>query len=530
MILSICLTLVATIFTRLTESLVHPDVYEALSGNHSKVDIIISLHEVHCPTRALTAIRSHLNDLSHVHERASLVKRHLEDHASTTQANVITYLHSLSIYEFSTLWITNQILVKQVPLGVIELLHQHDDVYHIQHDMMIVDVSSEKKKKNDDTERYRRQLWTQNRLSKQDRPTEAELWGPRSIKTAAVHAQGYRGAGMILGVIDSGLHPFHEEFRNTRILAWKDVTNDTDRGRVYDDLTHGTHVTAIALGQDIGVAPDADVVVCKGIKSSGFIHSSIAACGQWMICPNDRCQDTPHVINNSWTVFFRKDARLLLMLEHWRAVGILPVFSTGNNFNRPYVCADLEANFPSLDTRVISVGATTPEGYVAGFSRRHYHRVDEDTTEDVTILAPGQDIWSASNVHYRGYVRLSGTSMAAPFVSGALLILQSLAIERCSRVLTLSEMKQLLQRSSIQVLDDEQHQQVCDGLSKRVVGQLDLERATQDLRCDVSFDDNGAIIREEDESDGAWSCHVHLSSSMVIVLGIGFVGVWVVLT
>src|SRR5262245_27413393 len=123
--------------------------------------------------------------------------------------------------------------------------------------------------------------------------------------------QAYKGDGVVVGVLDSGLDYTHADFRTpantSRVKAVYDLSVGTDgapsRPGQLDSLTcgekdgsgghgHGTHVTGIAAGHGtqnpsyVGMAPDADIVFVKGIRDAeslgGFSDADIFAGTQYM--------------------------------------------------------------------------------------------------------------------------------------------------------------------------------------------------------------------------------------------------------
>ena len=114
----------------------------------------------------------------------------------------------------------------------------------------------------------------------------------------------YRGRGVVVGIVDSGIDIFHPDFRDpadstrSRILALWDQLDDSGppppgysygtlytredieaalRGEaaiaVSDELGHGTHVAATAAGNSpvyTGMAPEADLVVVKLLEDLGY--------------------------------------------------------------------------------------------------------------------------------------------------------------------------------------------------------------------------------------------------------------------
>ncbi|KAG9407034.1 hypothetical protein AC1031_001666 [Aphanomyces cochlioides] len=169
----------------------------------------------------------------------------------------------------------------------------------------------------------------------------------------------------------------------------------------------------------IGIAPGAQWISCSAADTSGNANEqSLLLCAQFLLCPTDvngtnhDCSKAPHVINNSWgddsqTTFF--DAAI----QAWRAAGIIPAFSTGNDGSKG--CG--HASAPGSSRFVIAVGATKSNDILTSFSSRG-PTADDRIKPDIS--APGDFIVSASGSQDDGYAIMSGTSMAAPHISGTI--------------------------------------------------------------------------------------------------------------
>jgi subtilisin family serine protease len=124
--------------------------------------------------------------------------------------------------------------------------------------------------------------------------------------------QPYQGAGVIVGVLDSGIDYTHDDFRTpadkSRLKGLFDFSQGANgaecRVGQLDSLTcpeidgsgavgHGTHVTGIAAGNGrrnsiyVGMAPQADLLFVKGIRDAqsngGFSDADIVNGVAWML-------------------------------------------------------------------------------------------------------------------------------------------------------------------------------------------------------------------------------------------------------
>ncbi|MCB9474004.1 MAG: S8 family peptidase [Candidatus Delongbacteria bacterium] len=125
---------------------------------------------------------------------------------------------------------------------------------------------------------------------------------------------GLSGAGVVVGMVDTGIDPSHPDFRDaqghTRILAYWDQVEgrvwsqaELDAGSVpnRDDNGHGTHVAGIAAGSGLasqgqfgGFAPQANLLIVR----TTFLESDVLSGVQWVF-QQAQSRDLPAVVNLS---------------------------------------------------------------------------------------------------------------------------------------------------------------------------------------------------------------------------------------
>jgi hypothetical protein len=198
-----------------------------------------------------------------------------------------------------------------------------------------------------------------------------------------------------------------------------------DDGDPFDDHFHGTHVagTIAAVGNNndgiVGVSWTAKIMAIKFLSGggSGTIADAISA-----------VQYATHMgaqlSNNSWGGGGYSQA-LYDAIQVAGEEGILFVAAAGNYSNNNDAYPSYPASY-DLDN-IIAVAATDHHDNLAGFSNYGLTTVD--------LGAPGVNIYST--MPNNNYSSLSGTSMAAPHVSGAI----SLLWAKCSK-LTHTQVKQ----------------------------------------------------------------------------------------
>ncbi|MBI2940115.1 MAG: S8 family peptidase [Chloroflexi bacterium] len=253
------------------------------------------------------------------------------------------------------------------------------------------------------------------------------------------------GEGIGIAILDTGVNETLSDFKGTggikRVV--KQVLFNSNTTNVNDGHGHGTHIAGIIAGNSwlstsstvhgkyIGVAPNANLISVKVSDDQGmsYISDVINAIG-WVV--NNRQTYNIRVMNLS-LISSVAESYLTSMLD--AAVerawfnGILVVVSAGN------MGFDSMKYPPANDPFVITVGAADPMGTtvasddtVAPWSS---YGTSQDGVAKPDIVAPGRYIVSTlasggstlaktypDRIVDGSYIRMSGTSMAAPVVAG----------------------------------------------------------------------------------------------------------------
>lgn len=289
-----------------------------------------------------------------------------------------------------------------------------------------------------------------------------DLWGIKRVGADQAWAAGFFGAGVVVGVVDSGIDYNHSDIAANIFINASEksgVTGVDDDGNgfvddVYgydfatyggkspdanpiDDLGHGTHVAGIIAAPIngigvVGVAPKARVLAVKALTSEGFgLESDLAKAVQYAV---DQGAD---IINSSWG----GEGYSLLYgaaFAYADSLGVLCVAAAGNSSKD--VAGFAPANLPT----VIAISSSSPDGSLSAFS---------NFGEKIELAGPGSGNGPASqsnpaiqgvlslraagtnllagsgwpnpsqylvpaNTSSAQYIRAAGTSMACPHVAG----------------------------------------------------------------------------------------------------------------
>ncbi len=277
---------------------------------------------------------------------------------------------------------------------------------------------------------FRLPPWSREAVFSTLSPAERD-WGlnqfniPEAWRTA-------RGAGVRIAVLDTGVATGHQDLAPA-ILEAVDFTNSPYG--VADQQGHGTHVagTIGAVENDkgvVGVCPDlrigggglliGKVLGDDGSGRSGWIVDGI----RWAV--DEGAQIISMSLGSPIESTAITDAiRYAVQKDRW-------VIAAAGNDGAAGDDVDT-VNWPGKNEDTIAVAAVTQDGHLARFSSRG---------PAVDIAAPGQNILSTWN--NGGYARISGTSMATPFVAGVL----GLFLSTGGRATSLRDLKLLLKESA----------------------------------------------------------------------------------
>ena len=258
-----------------------------------------------------------------------------------------------------------------------------------------------------------------NKVTKTQRavPVEQVPWGIKAVYGDSFLADVSGGEGVTVAILDTGAAKSHLDIEN-RIKDCKDFSSPKSPvvdGKCEDKNGHGTHVAGIIAadgGSDglgiFGVAPDANLFVYQVCSVSGSCWADDIAVAVKLAADNGA-----NIINIS----LGSDTPSLLIgnaVSYAAEKGVLIVAASGND--GPYAGS---IDYPAADPKIIGVGALDVNQLVSDWSSSG---INSETTPyvteegDIEFAAPGVSI--ESTWKDGGYAILSGTSMAAPHISG----------------------------------------------------------------------------------------------------------------
>ncbi|MEU4231619.1 S8 family serine peptidase [Nonomuraea sp. NPDC026600] len=292
----------------------------------------------------------------------------------------------------------------------------------------------------------------------EDRPVPPTLGQSTPLIGAdRTRAAGLTGEGSAVAVLDTGVavnHPFlggrvvaeacfspiDPDYSATSLCPNGTVQQDgpgsadSESGPCADvalDCDHGTHVAGIVAGDGegvdgddgSGVAPGADIVALQvfskfdtedfcGVGGAPCVLSFTSAQLAGLEKVRELKGELPIVAANlslgggRYTAPCDGDPRKPVF-DNLLAAGVATVIAAGNNGFTDAISA------PACVSSAVAVGSTTNEDTVSSFSNRG---------PLLDLFAPGSDV--ISSVPGDGYRSMSGTSMAAPHVAGALAVLR----------------------------------------------------------------------------------------------------------
>lgn len=285
-------------------------------------------------------------------------------------------------------------------------------------------------------------------------PAAAEFAGNYALSEIGVrsaYARGATGAGVLVGVVDGGIDANHAEFTGRIAAGGQNFITGRTASNIQDSSLggHGTHVSGIiaANRNDVsvhGVAYGAQILPLRifEIDSMGNDYtasgSDVAAAWAYGSAQSVDVFNGSYGYSGGTGVAIQVDVTTAAAefdaVESAINAGAIAVFAAGNDGLTnpglpaaiPYIEAAHDAagiiyqnnpgkDYSALADRLIAVVATDTTGEIASYSNRC------GVAAAWCIAAPGSSIYST--FPDLTYATLSGTSMAAPHVTGAVALL-----------------------------------------------------------------------------------------------------------
>jgi major intracellular serine protease len=217
--------------------------------------------------------------------------------------------------------------------------------------------------------------------------------------------QGYRGAGINVCVIDTGVNN-HIEF-GTRLLVDKCknfCTSASISSEIFDESAtgHGTHVASLIAGKNCGIAPEANIISYKVIGGDGGASvPDIISALNYIYTEGYKYIDIVNMSLGGGKTVYNLTGEYEDAINHVVLDRQIPIIvAAGNSGKEEYL-------YPAGFQEVITVGAVDINRKIALFST---------SSDEVDIAQIGVDVWGAW--YKGGYIQMTGTSMASPYACG----------------------------------------------------------------------------------------------------------------
>lgn len=296
-------------------------------------------------------------------------------------------------------------------------------------------------------------IWDEALMTGTDVPNDSrigECWYHNAIKSYTAWNTTMGKEDVVIAVVDDGFDVNHDEF-NGKIIKPYNVYDKSTNVRESKDK-HGTHVAGLALASAnnregiAGVAPNCKLMPIKVFDDNGYTSTLPVIDGVLYAMYNGA-----DVVNLSLGMNFfsnipvpvQKDLIRSSFKEEERVWK--KVFSMANRNNTAIVIAAGNENLlagiePMHRSENVIVVAAVDQEHNPMYTKSNFSNYGEYTD----VSAPGVNI--LSTVGRNKYAVMSGTSMAAPLVTGAVALIKSI-----NRPLSTPQIKKILQETGIAV-------------------------------------------------------------------------------
>jgi len=261
-----------------------------------------------------------------------------------------------------------------------------------------------------------------------DEYRSGSLWGLDSINAPQAWNITTGSRNVRVGIIDTGIASEHPDLMNNWDSGWYFDGFGVDPIPDNDDYHgHGTHVAGI-----IGADGDNEIGVVGVNWDISLVALRFNYHPTWYDPLVSSCVDAINYATNAWD----SDEKLSILNYCVNSYGWEGVIATAASyFPGLFVCSagnagadvDNTTYYPFIEQ--FSLGNLISVGSIDSFDNRAGTSNFSLSGNNVSIYAPGVNIMSTCNFYsypYTGYYPESGTSMAAPFVTGVAALLLSI--------------------------------------------------------------------------------------------------------
>jgi subtilisin family serine protease len=356
----------------------------------------------------------------------------LKERSATHLRDIEPLLATLGAQHIKDLWMINAVAVT-LPANAVKPLAAHGAVARVELDSFVQGSRSQRTPLSRTASEFDRALAAPDASSPDGTnaltadPAIEPQWNMAAVQANALWALGYRGAGVVVATMDTGVDLAHPQLRS----SWRGGANSWfdphgEQPTPYDALGHGTQALGVIVGAaGTGVAPDARWIAVRLFNGAGRASmSDIHRAFQWLLDPDGdpATLDAPDVVNASWALNGRSGGSCIMEfsqdIQTLQSAGIAVVFAAGNDGPMPGT-----SNSPGNNPGVLSVGAVDSDWQLARQTSRGPSTCDGGVFP--RLLAPGVNIRSTDLSHggQASFTTVSGSSLAAPHASGVLALL-----------------------------------------------------------------------------------------------------------
>lgn len=439
-------------------------------GNEEKTKVVILLSE---QSDAMALLRE-AEFFGSKQEKRQFVIETLKHQSETTQYELVGLLNEMErngmVNEIQQFWLVNCVSCKASKAAIKDLAQQRGimTIYHCQETQWIFENEATPAPRGNGRE------ITQNLLQ---------------VNAPQVWEQGYKGAGVLIAVIDTGIRLDHADLVGR---FWDGGAEYPNHGYDFyyhdndpsDDWGHGTHVAGTICGTGVsgsqtGIAPEATIMALKTFNNEGVGEET-----HWIAAMQFALEHGADLMNMSLGRPQPNAAQKLMTrqaCDNTLAAGVVVAACAGNirqmqfmvpvpnniytpgDCPPPYLHEDQLVNAGGTSC-IICVGAVNYNNTIAPFSSEgpsQWTDVAEYNDYPYTagsttaiglirpdICAPGVQIKSLDFNTTDGYTLMDGTSMATPLVAGTIAMMLSKNHE-----LTPAQIDEILERTAVKLTE-----------------------------------------------------------------------------